>query len=108
MYNTDDVLLSLIRVTLVSWQDIEYALENSSPSQQSGFETSIDKRSWDDIGGYGSLKTKLQRAVLLPISNPESYAKLGVPPPSGILLYGPSGKCIVSITWLLLLQTNTS
>lgn len=76
---------------MVTWNDVEYALEHSAPSQQAGFETTIDKRTWDDIGGYTALKTKLQRAVLLPISNPETYAKLGIPPPSGILLYGPSG-----------------
>ncbi|CAO3687678.1 unnamed protein product [Umbelopsis ramanniana] len=75
----------------IRWQDVEYALENSAPSQQAGFETTIDKRSWTDIGGYAQLKKKLQRAVLLPISNPETYKRLGIPPPSGILLFGPSG-----------------
>ncbi|KAI8578936.1 hypothetical protein K450DRAFT_244187 [Umbelopsis ramanniana AG] len=75
----------------IQWHDVEYALENSAPSQQAGFETTIDKRSWTDIGGYAKLKKKLQRAVLLPISNPETYKKLGIPPPSGILLFGPSG-----------------
>jgi transitional endoplasmic reticulum ATPase len=70
---------------------LEYALENSLPSQQAGFETTMDKKSWDDIGGYADLKIKLQRAVLLPISNPETYATLGISPPSGLLLYGPSG-----------------
>ncbi|KAH8549672.1 P-loop containing nucleoside triphosphate hydrolase protein [Umbelopsis sp. PMI_123] len=77
--------------TLILWQDVEYAIEHSSPSQQASFETTIDKRSWTDIGGYAKLKKKLQRAVLLPISNPEKYKMLGIPPPSGILLFGPSG-----------------
>jgi SpoVK/Ycf46/Vps4 family AAA+-type ATPase len=72
-------------------------LENSAPSQQAGFETTIDKRSWTDIGGYAQLKKKLQRAVLLPISNPETYKRLGIPPPSGILLFGPSGMVKTAI-----------
>ncbi|KAG2185947.1 hypothetical protein INT43_002385 [Umbelopsis isabellina] len=97
----DDVASALDSLTLseeqsnctpfLSWINLEYALENSLPSQQAGFETTMDKKSWDDIGGYKDLKIKLQRAVLLPISNPETYAKLGISPPSGLLLYGPSG-----------------
>ncbi|KAM3589631.1 hypothetical protein VKS41_000489 [Umbelopsis sp. WA50703] len=99
--NIDDVASALDNLSLsegqnnsspiLGWNNLEYALENSLPSQQAGFETTMDKKSWDDIGGYADLKIKLQRAVLLPISNPETYATLGISPPSGLLLYGPSG-----------------
>lgn len=35
----------------VSWQDFKYALSISKPSQQVEFESTLPKRSWDDIGG---------------------------------------------------------
>lgn len=47
--------------------------------------------SWDSIGGLDSVKAALKRAVEWPLSNPEVFARLGVPRPKGILLYGPPG-----------------
>ncbi|RUS23261.1 hypothetical protein BC937DRAFT_89570 [Endogone sp. FLAS-F59071] len=76
----------------VSWQDFEYALSISKPSQQVEFESTLPKRNWDDIGGYVAIKKRMQQVVHLPLLKPEVYANLGIIPPSGLLLYGPSGS----------------
>ncbi|KAI8896144.1 P-loop containing nucleoside triphosphate hydrolase protein [Globomyces pollinis-pini] len=46
---------------------------------------------WTDVAGYPQLKKKLEQLIRWPIEHPETYRKLGVKPPSGILLHGPSG-----------------
>ncbi|WP_276249016.1 26S protease regulatory subunit [Haladaptatus sp. YSMS36] len=45
-----------------------------------------------DIGGMESLKTKIERSVLRPLTRiNEAYERFKVSPPNGILLYGPPG-----------------
>ncbi|KAI9197081.1 uncharacterized protein BJ171DRAFT_523060 [Polychytrium aggregatum] len=49
------------------------------------------KLSWDAVGGYKSIKEQLIRLTTWPIERPDAYQRLGVKPPGGILLYGPTG-----------------
>ncbi len=38
-----------------------------------------------------SLCSELREAVELPLINPELFARVGIKPPTGVLLYGPPG-----------------
>lgn len=49
------------------------------------------KASWTDINGYQDLKTKLIQLIEWPLEKSSTFHRLGVAPPSGVLLYGPSG-----------------
>ena len=57
-------------------------------------ETSIDRKvrvTYEEVGGLKE-KTKAMREIVeLPLRHPELFARLGVEPHSGILLYGPPG-----------------
>lgn len=33
----------------------------------------------------------MKESIELPLTNPEIYTKLGIDPPSGVLMYGPPG-----------------
>ncbi|MGX7825565.1 AAA family ATPase [Actinokineospora sp. 24-640] len=44
-----------------------------------------------DVGDMESTKQALTEAVLWPLRYPDSFARLGVAPPRGVLLYGPPG-----------------
>ncbi|KAI8983008.1 P-loop containing nucleoside triphosphate hydrolase protein, partial [Pilobolus umbonatus] len=76
---------------IVEWSDFEYALEHCRPSQIAEVESTLPKRDWSEIGGYQSVIKRIKQSVLLPLLNPEVFTKLGIYPPSGLLLYGPTG-----------------
>ncbi|KAI9913713.1 hypothetical protein PsorP6_005612 [Peronosclerospora sorghi] len=46
---------------------------------------------WDHIGGQARCKLALQQALEWPLRFPETFARLGVHAPRGLLLYGPPG-----------------
>ncbi|MEM4366466.1 MAG: CDC48 family AAA ATPase, partial [Candidatus Woesearchaeota archaeon] len=46
---------------------------------------------WESIGGLEGVKQELKEAVEWPLKYPDSFKRLGVKPPKGILLYGAPG-----------------
>ena len=51
----------------------------------------IRKINYDDIGGLGGELKRIRELVELPLKHPELFERLGIVPPKGVLLYGPSG-----------------
>jgi proteasome regulatory subunit len=49
------------------------------------------KEDFSMVGGLDKEIQKLHEAVILPLTNPEKFERLGIQPPSGILLHGPPG-----------------
>ena len=49
------------------------------------------KVSFSDIGGLTEQIRELREVIELPLTNPELFRRIGVKPPSGVLLYGPPG-----------------
>ena len=47
--------------------------------------------SFDDIGGLDDIIDELKETVEWPLTRPEVFTKMGITPPTGILLYGPQG-----------------
>jgi transitional endoplasmic reticulum ATPase len=45
----------------------------------------------DDVGDMAEAKRALTEAALWPLQHPDTFARLGVDPPRGVLLYGPPG-----------------
>ena len=45
----------------------------------------------EDVGDMAETKQALTEAVLWPLQHPETFERLGVEPPRGVLLYGPPG-----------------
>ncbi|KAJ2734659.1 hypothetical protein IW152_002102 [Coemansia sp. BCRC 34962] len=76
-------------MTAPAWQWFGSALQTVQPSQQLEFESARPPKRWADVGGYEAIKLQLQRFIQLATS--ETPSRLGVVPPSGVLLHGPSG-----------------
>jgi transitional endoplasmic reticulum ATPase len=45
----------------------------------------------DDVGDMAEVKQVLTESVLWPLTYPDTFARLGVQPPRGVLLFGPPG-----------------
>lgn len=72
--------------------DLLGALEVIRPLSRSGMEElAIGSLSLDDVGDMAETKQSLTEAVLWPLKHPDSFARLGIEPPRGVLLYGPPG-----------------
>jgi transitional endoplasmic reticulum ATPase len=75
----------------VTKKDFEYGMHMVQPSAMREVLVEIPKVSWDDVGGLEDVKSNLKEAVEWPLTNPESFKKVGIKPPKGLLLYGPPG-----------------
>ncbi|HJW97122.1 MAG TPA: CDC48 family AAA ATPase, partial [archaeon] len=76
----------------VTKQDFENALKLVEPSAMREVMVEIPKVKWDDVGGLEEVKESLREIVEWPLKHPESFERVGIKPPKGILLYGPPGS----------------
>lgn len=77
---------------LLVQEDLVGALKVIRPLSRSGTEElAIGSVTLDDVGDMVETKQALTEAVLWPLQHPDSFARLGVDPPRGVLLYGPPG-----------------
>lgn len=76
---------------IVTKEDFENALHMVEPSAMREVLVEIPKVKWADIGGLEHVKQALKEMVEWPLKSPESFERLGIQPPRGVLLYGPPG-----------------
>lgn len=81
----------------VTLADTQRALLDIRPSAMREIFLETPKVYWTDIGGQEEVKQKLKETIEWPLAHPESFKRLGVHPPKGILLYGPPG-CSKTLT----------
>jgi transitional endoplasmic reticulum ATPase len=73
-------------------EDLVGALTVIRPlSRSASEELTIGNVTLDDVGDMADAKQALTEAVLWPLQHPDTFARLGVDPPRGVLLYGPPG-----------------
>ena len=75
----------------LSQDDFREALKTVRPSALREVWVETPNVKWKNIGGLETVKQELIEAVEWPIKHPESFKRLGVKPPKGILLYGAPG-----------------
>ena len=46
---------------------------------------------WEDIGGLDNEIKKIREVLELPLKKPDTFKKIGIEPPKGILIYGEPG-----------------
>ena len=79
-------------------EDFDQGLLEVQPSALREIVVEIPKVRWEEVGGMDEVKRTLHEMVELPLKQPESFRRLGIPAPKGILLYGPpgTGKTLVA------------
>jgi transitional endoplasmic reticulum ATPase len=76
----------------ITQQDLIDALDTVRPVSMSTSNTVLTGGlTLDEVGDMAQTKQALTEAVLWPLRYPDSFARLGVDPPRGVLLYGPPG-----------------
>jgi transitional endoplasmic reticulum ATPase len=75
----------------VAKADFDAALEVVRPTSMGESTLQVAKVSLDDVGDMAEVKQALTETVLWPLAYPDTFARLGVQPPRGVLLYGPPG-----------------
>jgi ATP-dependent 26S proteasome regulatory subunit len=76
----------------VTLDDLKAAIRATKPSAIKSITVEIPKVFWSSIGGMESVKQELREAIELPLTHAHLFEQLKIPPPRGILLYGPPGS----------------
>ncbi len=75
----------------ITYQDFLTAIPKVQPSaKREGFAT-IPDTTWAHIGALHEVREQLEMAIVEPIKRPESFARVGITAPTGVLLWGPPG-----------------
>ncbi|MEV4635944.1 AAA family ATPase [Actinoplanes sp. NPDC049548] len=75
----------------VTMADFEAALDVVRPTSMAESTLEVAQVTLDDVGDMAEVKQVLTESVLWPLTYPDTFARLGVQPPRGVLLYGPPG-----------------
>lgn len=76
----------------VTRDDLNQAMKEIDPSALREIFVEVPNVTWENIGGLEDVKQLLRETVELPLKKPESFRRVGVEPPKGVLLYGPPGN----------------
>ncbi|KAF1419143.1 Spermatogenesis-associated protein 5, partial [Spheniscus humboldti] len=76
---------------MIAFNDFLQGMNDVRPSAMREVAVDVPKVSWSDIGGLDDIKLKLKQAVEWPLKHPDSFIRMGIQPPKGVLLYGPPG-----------------
>ncbi|KAL9263452.1 Calmodulin-interacting protein 111-like protein [Drosera capensis] len=75
----------------VTFDDFDKARMKVRPSAMREVILEIPKVRWEDIGGQHEVKAQLREVVEWPQKHPDAFKRIGISPPTGVLLYGPPG-----------------
>ncbi len=91
-YQEDEELpKELLEKLIITKKDFKEALKVVRPSALREVLVEVPNIKWEQVGGLEQVKQELKEAVEWPLNHPDSFKRLGVRPPKGILLYGPPG-----------------
>lgn len=75
----------------VAFKDFEKARMKVAPSAMREIILEVPRVKWEDVGGQKEVKMQLKEVVEWPQKHQDSLKRIGVCPPTGILLFGPPG-----------------
>ncbi|KAG5675818.1 hypothetical protein PVAND_005689 [Polypedilum vanderplanki] len=87
-------------------QDILSNLSSVKPSAMRELLVEKPNVKWSDIGGMKDLKLKLKQIVEWPLQHPETFSRLGIKAPRGLLMFGPPGCSKTMIAKALASESN--
>jgi len=90
--NADKLITpELLEILEVTQDDFQTAMKEIQPSAIREVFTEIPNVRWTDVGGLDNQVRELKEAIEWPLKFKESFSRMGISPPRGILLFGPPG-----------------
>jgi len=89
--DAEDVDAETLDSMLVTNAHFDYALSKTAPSSLRDKEVEIPDCSWKDVGGLYDVKREMMETLTYPLRYAPKFARYGMSPSKGMLLYGPSG-----------------
>ncbi|MBR9704964.1 CDC48 family AAA ATPase [Candidatus Pacearchaeota archaeon] len=87
----EEIPEEVLKELKVCHKDFTEALRVVRPSAMREVLVETPNIGWNDVGGLSLTKQELKEAVEWPLKYPDSFKRIGISPPKGILLYGPPG-----------------
>lgn len=81
----------ILEKLVVHKEDFQAAMKEVQPSALREIMVEVPNVVWEDIGGLEAVKQLLVEAVEWPLRHAESFTRIGIDAPKGVLLYGPPG-----------------
>ncbi|XP_058097724.1 calmodulin-interacting protein 111 isoform X2 [Magnolia sinica] len=75
----------------VTFDDFEKAKMEVRPSAMREVMIEVPNVSWEDVGGQDEVKRQLIEAVEWPQKHQDAFERVGIRPPTGVLMFGPPG-----------------
>ncbi len=75
----------------VTHDDMISGMKEIQPTAIREVFTEIPNIRWNDVGGLDSQVRELKEAIEWPLKFKESFTRMGISPPRGVLLFGPPG-----------------
>ena len=89
--DTDRIPEEILRTLEVTAKDFAEASREIMPSAMREISIEPVGTRWTDVGGCGAALTEVREAAEYPFTRKDSFTRLGIRPPKGVLLYGPPG-----------------
>ncbi len=87
----EDIPSESLDQLIVTKTDFYEAMRTIEPSAMREVFVEVPKVRWSDIGGLEAQKQELIEIVEWPLRYPGIFEDIGTTPPTGVLLYGPTG-----------------
>ncbi len=81
----------VLRGIKIGKRHFDEAFKFVHPSALRDVAVEIPKVKWSDVGGLEDVKQGLIEAIEWPLKHAESFERIGITAPKGVLLYGPPG-----------------
>jgi len=89
--DAEELDMKIMRAIRIRQVDLLEALSKTNPSSLREKAVEVPDTTWADVGGLEKVKQELMETVMYPVQYAHKYAKFGMNPSRGVLLYGPSG-----------------
>jgi len=89
--DADELDMKVMRAIRIRQVDMLEAMSKTNPSSLREKAVEVPDTTWADVGGLEKVKQELMETVMYPVQYAHKYAKFGMNPSRGVLLYGPSG-----------------